>query len=132
MSTRFSRGMSTPAIRAIPYYPCRCLCFGSEQITRICRSRRMILHLSQRFLTDALTFTVALIPDPSRNSPSLEVIWRQLDEHLVARHDANEVHPHLAADVRQHRVSLLELDLEHRVRKCLGNGPFHLDDLFVA
>ena len=31
-------------------------CFGSEQITRICRSRRMILHLSQRFLTDARTF----------------------------------------------------------------------------
>jgi hypothetical protein len=31
-STRFSRGMSLPAMRAINY-PCRCLCFGLVQMT---------------------------------------------------------------------------------------------------
>ena len=36
ISTRLSRGKSTPAIRAIqsaPPYPCFCLCLGFSQIT---------------------------------------------------------------------------------------------------
>lgn len=36
--------------------PWRCLCFGLMQITRTTPSRLMILHLSQIFLTLALTF----------------------------------------------------------------------------
>jgi hypothetical protein len=32
-STRFSRGMSMPAMRAIDPYPCRCLCLGLVQMT---------------------------------------------------------------------------------------------------
>jgi hypothetical protein len=32
ISTRFCRGRSTPAIRAIPY-PCLCLCFWFGQMT---------------------------------------------------------------------------------------------------
>jgi hypothetical protein len=54
-STRFSRGMSTPAIRAIGY-PCRCLCLGLVQMTITVPRRRMTLQLSQRALTEALTF----------------------------------------------------------------------------
>ena len=37
-------------------YPCRCLCLGFSQMTRITPFRFTILHLSQIFLTDALTF----------------------------------------------------------------------------
>src|SRR4051794_31783504 len=55
-----SRGMSTPAIRAtclwFSLYPCFCLCFGLEQMTITEPLRRMILHLSQRGLTDVLIF----------------------------------------------------------------------------
>src|SRR5574341_6527 len=121
----------------------------------------MILHLSQRFLTLARTFIRASalleLPPPARSfgrlpsrswipfrvlvpwsvthpsgDPSpLEVVRRQLHEHLVARDHADEVHPHLPGDVRQDLVPVLELDLEHRVRKGLGNGPFHLNDVFV-
>jgi hypothetical protein len=47
--------MSTPAMRAIGY-PCRCLCFGLLQMTITVPWRRMTLQLSQRALTDALTF----------------------------------------------------------------------------
>jgi hypothetical protein len=39
-------------------YPCLCLCLGFSQITRMTPFRFTILHLSQIFLTDALTFTV--------------------------------------------------------------------------
>src|SRR2546422_839914 len=74
----------------------------------------------------------SLIPHSSGNASSFQVVGRQLHEDLVARHDADEVHPHLAADVREHRVPVLELDLEHRVWKGFGNGPLHFDDFFVA
>ena len=39
-------------------YPCLCLCFGFSQMTRTTRFRFTILHLSQIFLTEALTFTI--------------------------------------------------------------------------
>lgn len=38
------------------YYPCRCLCRFSVQITRTVPLRRIILQLRQIFLTEALTF----------------------------------------------------------------------------
>src|SRR2546426_2738126 len=74
----------------------------------------------------------SLIPHSPGNASSFQVVRRQLHENLVARHDPDEVHPHLAADVREHRVAVLKLDLEHRVRKGFGNRPFHFDDFFVA
>jgi hypothetical protein len=43
-------------------YPCRCLCLGFSQITRTTPFRFTILHLSQIFLTEALTF---IIPYPA-------------------------------------------------------------------
>jgi len=39
-----------------PAYPCLCLCFEFSQITRTTPLRCTILHLSQIFFTDALTF----------------------------------------------------------------------------
>ncbi len=37
-------------------YPCRCLCLGFSQIIAIRPFRRITLHFSQIFLTEALTF----------------------------------------------------------------------------
>src|SRR5439155_24705996 len=64
-------GRSTPAIRAISTsdYPCRCLCLGLTQITRTTRLRWTILHLSQIFLTDALTFIKPTYSD-TRSGPA--------------------------------------------------------------
>src|SRR5207249_7125312 len=50
-----------------------------------------------------------LVPHPSRDATSLEVIWRQLHEDLVARDEPDEVHPHLPGDVCQDRMAVLEL-----------------------
>jgi hypothetical protein len=63
ISTRLSRGKSTPDIRAMletqpPFYPCFCLCFGFSQITMTLPLRLMTLHFSQIGFTDGLTFMV--------------------------------------------------------------------------
>src|SRR5215510_6908731 len=108
-STRFSRGMSTPAMRAIDY-PCRCLCLGLVQMTITVPWRRMTLQLSQRALTEALTFNgsstrvCGLVPargllQPVGDPAAGEVVGRQLDPDAVTRQDPDEVHPELAADV---------------------------------
>ena len=89
--TCFSRGMSTPAIRAILClpYPCFCLCFGSVQITMITPRRLMTLHFSQRGLTDADTFTDCLVLckhlRAADNAPARMVVFGQLDSYPVTR-----------------------------------------------
>src|SRR5437867_12798315 len=50
-------------------YPCRCLCLGFTQITRTTRLRCTTLHLSQIFLTDALTFIKPTYSD-TRSGPA--------------------------------------------------------------
>src|SRR4249919_3138880 len=153
MSTRLSRGRSTPAIRATLtlLYPCRCLCRGFEQITRITPRRRMTLQRSQIFFTDGWTFieprpfssglplapsrslleprTTSLVPvhDPAAR----QVVRRQLHQHPVPREDTDVVHPHLPRDVGQHVVSVLELHPEHGVGKRLGHRPFDLDRVLL-
>src|ERR1051326_7459864 len=81
ISTRLFGGRSTPAIRAM-VYPCLCLCFVFTQITRTTRLRCTILHLSQIFLTDALTFIIPLFV-PIHNPAARQIVWRQLHCNLV-------------------------------------------------
>ena len=72
----------------------------------------MTLQLSHIFLTEALTFIAVHllgIPGrrllvPVRDPPAVEVVGRKLDEHPVARQDADEVLAHLSRDVRQNLV----------------------------
>src|SRR5438067_1934107 len=44
--------------------------------------------------------TISLLLEPVRDPAAREVVRRQLDLHAVPGQDANEVHAHLAADVR--------------------------------
>src|SRR5579859_2472653 len=100
--------------------------------------RRITLQLSQRALTEALTFNGSSIvfdarPAGTRSLQSVgdptagEVVRRELDPDAVAGQDSDEVHPELAADVSEDTVPVLQLDGEHRVRERFDDRPLNLD-----
>src|SRR5438270_9034766 len=105
--------MSTPEIRAISLLtlPLLVLGLGADDAVHAVPPDDLALVAA---LLDA-RLDLHLVPHPSRDATSLEVIRRQLHEDLVARDDPNEVHPHLPGDMREDRMPVLELDLEHRV-----------------
>src|SRR5438067_4720857 len=125
--------MSTPAIRAIFSYPCRCLCFGISQITRSTPCRLMILHFSQRFLIEARTLTsYPLLSEPVSDASALQVIRRKLDQDAVARQHLDEVEPDLAGDVGEHLVPVRQLHFEHRVGQRLLDDALYLNRVFLG
>src|SRR4051794_1226912 len=131
--------MSTPAIRAIAY-PCRCLCLGLVQMTMTVPCRRMTLQLSQRALTEALTFTgsscavgglvrlLESVGDPAAG----QVVGRKLYPNPVAGQDPDEVHPELPADMSQDAVAVLQLDREHRVGQRLDDRSLDFDRVLLG
>src|SRR5687768_10322571 len=139
ISTRFSRGISTPAMRAI-CYPCRCLCLGLVQMTITVPWRRMTLQLSQRALTEALTFngssivfvwwwrSLESVGDPAAG----QVVRRQLDADPVTGQDPDEIHPEFAADMGEHTVAVLQFDREHRVAERFDHRPFDFDRVLLG
>ena len=64
---------------------------------------------------------------PVNNPAALEVIGRHLDAYLVPGKNSDVVHPHLARDMAQHLVSIVELHPEHCVRKRLDDGAYYLN-----
>src|SRR5215475_7475367 len=69
---------------------------------------------------------------PVRDATPGEVVRRQLQLHLVAGEDPDEVHPHLSRDVRQDLVPPVVQDHpEHGVGKRLDDRPFHLDGIVL-
>src|SRR5712692_2394615 len=70
--------------------------------------------------------------EPVRDAPAGQVVGRELHLHAVARQDPDEVHPHLAAHVREHFVAVLQLHPEHRVRQRLHHSPLDLDRIFFG
>jgi hypothetical protein len=99
--------------------------------------RRMTLQLSQRALTEALTFNVSSSLGSSRSTgrslqpvgdPTAgQVVWRELDPDAVPGQDPDEVHPQLARDVGQDPVAVFKLDCEHRIRERFDNRSLDLD-----
>src|SRR5439155_14098617 len=137
ISTRFSRGMSTPAIRAIRYLllalalPVPADGTNHEDGPLPPNNLALLAAPLDRcpyFHANRLL----LRPHPTRDPPTLQVVWRQLHEHLGPRDHPNEVHPHLPRDVGQHVVAVLELDLEHRVGEGLTDHALHLDDVLTG
>src|SRR5450759_5824389 len=113
----------------------------------------MTLHFSHIGLTDALTFIgdprssvrracgprtpppgdlERPLLEPVRDPASAEVVGRQLHLDLVAGQDADVVHAHLAGDMGEHFVVVVEVDPEHRVGQSLDHFAFYLDGFFFV
>src|SRR3954449_8545587 len=56
-----------------------------------------------------------------------QVVGRELHDHAVLGQDADVVLPHLAADVGEHPVPVLQLDPEHRIGQRLDDATLDLD-----
>src|SRR5665811_2155075 len=70
--------------------------------------------------------------EPVRDPASAEVVGRQLHLDLVAGQDADVVHAHLAGDMGEHFVVVVEVDPEHRVGQSLDHFAFYLDGFFFV
>src|SRR5882724_4804182 len=141
-SPRFSRGRSTPATRAIVasarsalsrLVP-RVLADDPRHAATLDDLAVFAAHLDRRsYFHRSLVLTRALsLLEPIGDPAPGEVVRGQLDLHPIARQDADEVHPHLPADVREHLVAVLELDPEHRVGQRLDHHPLDLDRVFFG
>src|SRR6056297_1302542 len=104
-------------------------------MTMMRRWRRITLQLSHIGLTLGRTFMVALywfaLLVPIRDPTPGEVVGGEFHLHLVAGEDADVVHAHLAGDVRQDFVPVVERDLEHGVRKRFEDLAFQHDRIFL-
>src|ERR1700712_3428365 len=66
------------------------------------------------------------------DAPAREVVRGQLDLHAIARQDADVMPAHLARDVGQHLVIVVESHAEHGVGECFGDLSLELDLLFFV
>jgi hypothetical protein len=66
------------------------------------------------------------------DSTATQVVRRNFDFHAVARHDSNEILPHLAGNMRQDNVTILKFDAELSVRQRFNDGTFDLNGLFFG
>jgi hypothetical protein len=62
---------------------------------------------------------------------AIEVVGRDLHAHSVTGQDADAEAPHLAGDVPEHLVAVVELHPEHRVRQRFDDLSLELDLLFL-
>jgi len=93
------------------------LCFAFVQMTRTTPRRRTILHLSQIFLTDALTFiTVDLrLPD---NPAASQIPRHQFHDHAIPDQHSNEIAFGAAAtDVSGDAVTTVDLHFVQPARQ---------------
>src|SRR3954470_6328830 len=130
-STRFSRGMSIPAIRAIASaLPLLVLGVLADDHHGAVAPDDLAVVAPRLDGCSDLHRVPRLLQTVRDPTPS-EVVWRQLDADPVAWQDPDEVHPELAADVREDAVPVFQLHREHRVRQRLDDGTFDFDRVLL-
>src|SRR4029450_9262798 len=112
--------------------PCRCLWRGLGQMTCTRPWRRITLHFSQILLTLGRTFIAIPSFVAIGDATPAEVVGRELDLHTITREDADVMHAHLAGDVGQDLVPVLQFDTEHRVGEGFGHRPLQDDRIFLG
>src|SRR5512137_1178366 len=118
-STRFSRGMSTPAIRAIASaLPLLVLGVLADDHHGAMAPDDLAVVAPRLDGRSDLHRVPRLLQTVGDSTPS-EVVGRQFDADPVPGQDPDEVHPELPADVREDAMAVLELHREHGVRQRL-------------
>lgn len=56
------------------------------------------------------------------NTTTIEVVYRKLNRHLIARQNLDVVHPHLAGNVSEDLMSVFKFHLKHGVWQSLKYG----------
>ena len=73
----------------------------------------------KRFLI--ILFSVLVVLGLTSCDPTAgQVIGAHLNRDLIAGQDLDKVHPELAGNMCQNGVSVANVDLEHRIRQCIG------------
>ncbi len=62
----------------------------------------------------------------------MEVVGSEFNLDTVAREDADVVHAHFAADVREHLGAVLQLHTKHGVGERLDDGALEDDRIFLG
>ena len=66
------------------------------------------------------------------DTAAAQVVDRKLDRDFVAGQNLDVMHAHLARDMSENLMAVLELDFEHCVRESLQNGALKFDDVFFS
>src|SRR5271156_3518497 len=97
-------------------------------------SRRTTLQFLQIFLTEARTFisffslySRGALAHPVCDSAAGQVVRRQFYRDLVASQDLDVMHSHLARNMSQHLVPVVERHSEHRIGEGFLNRPLYFD-----
>src|SRR5215204_4955895 len=101
-STLFSRGKSTPAMRAIlalPLLVARVRADHAHHPTPAYHLAPLTDGLHARPYLQSCSFLFISLSEPVGYAPPVEVIGAELHLDFVARQDPDVVHPHLARDV---------------------------------
>src|SRR6185436_4453908 len=94
------------------------------------RSKAAISESSPAGRSSARPGTGGLLPVAVDDAGAVEVVRRQLD--ADARQDADPEAAHLAGDVAEDHVIVVELHAEHRVGEGLDDLALELDFLFLC
>src|SRR5438094_125006 len=101
-------------------------------MTRTTPLRWITLHLSQIFLTEALTFISDFSLVAVRYAAAIQIVRRQLNQNSITGKDSDEVLAHLAGNMREDLMLIvLKLDPKHRVRQRFEHFGHDLYRLFL-